>query len=83
MITGPPLTRFPIEPNAKKEVGMRCSLSGMLERAAETCKRSRDNKHLEFSLLQLQKHINMLREAKSDEEAVEFLYQFLMLYVKD
>ena len=47
---------------------MRCSLSGVLLRAAERCKRSRDATHLEFPMQELHRHIEMLREAKDDDD---------------
>jgi len=57
------------------------SLSGVLDRAAETCKRSRDNKQLHWPLLELLKHIEHLRESESDEQALERLSAFLKLWV--
>jgi len=62
--------------------GMLCSLSGVLKRSAETARRSRDNKHLEWSLLKLNEHIETIRESQSDEEALETLDLFLSLWVK-
>lgn len=56
---------------------MMISLTGVLIRAAETCERSRDNKHLGYMLRQLRDHINMLREQP------EKLQIFLDLYVED
>jgi hypothetical protein len=66
----PPSTE-PIE--IPKRNGMLISLSGVLGRAAETCKRSRDNKHLAYSLAELQKHIEELREYPTPETLGEFL----------
>ena len=63
--------------------GMLISLRVVLDRAAETCQRSRDMKHLEHRLRQLKEHINMLRAAKSDEEALDLLDRFLALWVDD
>lgn len=75
------MPRFPLQP-----VGfsgrMVISLSGVLERAADQCKRSRDNKHLAYPLSKLQEHINHLRESESDEQALERLEEFLRLWVE-
>lgn len=56
---------------------MRISLSGVLIRAAETCGRSRDAKHLDFMLRQLRHHINILRDHP------EKLPDFLDLYIDE
>lgn len=72
--------RFPID-MSEDTPGMKCSLSGVLDRAAGVVKRSRDYKHLEFSLNQLHKHIEMLRASESDEDALNNLHQFLKLWV--
>lgn len=61
--------------------GMKVSLGGLLLRAAETCARSRDTKYLEPGIRALHKHIEQLRAAKTDSEAVELLAQFFSLYV--
>lgn len=72
--------RFPLVD--KPSQGMLVSLPGVLMRAAEQCRRSRDNKHLEFPLNELLKHIEHLRESASDTEALERLESFLRLWVK-
>jgi hypothetical protein len=72
--------RFPLA-EVKLE-RMVISLSGVLERAADQCKRSRDNKHLVWPLKKLQEHINHLRESDSDEQAIERLEEFLRLWVE-
>ena len=60
-----------------KEVGMVISLPGVLLRAANVCKRSRDLKHLEFMLTELNKHLEILRDKP------ELHAEFFELYVKD
>lgn len=60
-----------------KPLGMVISLSGVLQRAAGVCKRSRDFRHLEFALKQLNDHIELVREDPSR------IGEFLALYVKD
>ena len=72
--------RFPHRGRPKDQ--MVISLSGVLGRAAETCKRSRNSKHLEYDLCLLEKHINTMRRAKNDAEALEFLDKFLGLWVE-
>ncbi len=61
--------------------GMVIDLSGVLDRAADQCNRSRDNKRLEFPLRELVKHIEHLRKSESDEQALQRLEQFLRLWV--
>lgn len=73
--------RFPLQP-AGFSGRMVISLSGVLERAADQCKRSRDNKHLAYPLSKLQEHINHLRESASDEQALERMEEFLKLWVQ-
>lgn len=74
-------SRFPLKPVAL-DARMTISLSGVLDRASDQCKRSRDNKHLVYPLDSLQAHINHLRESESDEQALERLEGFLRLWVK-
>lgn len=45
----------------KIQPGLVISLPGLLKRAAECCKRSRDSSHLGFSLEQLLTHLEMVR----------------------
>jgi hypothetical protein len=52
-------------------MGMTISLSGVLRRAAEQCKQSRDNKHLEFPLLELLKHLRELREKREQPGIID------------
>jgi len=73
--------RFPLQP-AKFNGHMVISLSGVLERAAEQCRRSRNNKHLAYPLGMLLGHINRIRESQSDEQALQRLEEFLRLWVK-
>lgn len=65
--------------------GFRCgaviSLSGVLLRAADACQRSSDSKHLDQPLRTLLTHIEMLRAAKNDNEALRLLNDFLALWV--
>lgn len=53
------------------------SLSGVVMRAAESCQKSRDNKHLVYPLTLLMTHINQLRKHP------EKLQAFLELWVED
>lgn len=78
------MSRFPLaeKPIAiGQSVGMVISLPGVLNRAAERCARSRDDKHLEYPLTQLLEHINHVRASESDEQALERLEKFLRLWV--
>jgi hypothetical protein len=74
------MCRFPLR--EKQSTGFVISLSGVLGRAAEQCRRSRDNKHLAYPLQTLEAHINELRASTSDEEALEKLEAFLRLWVE-
>lgn len=71
---------FPVKSN-EPTTQMVISLSGVLDRAAEACKRSRNNKQLHWPLLELLKHVEHLRESESDEQALERLSVFLKLWV--
>jgi hypothetical protein len=73
--------KFPLQPT-EFSGRMVISLSGVLGRASDQCKRSRDNKHLVYPLTKLQEHINHLRESDSDEQALERLKEFLNLWVE-
>jgi hypothetical protein len=73
--------KFPLQPT-EFSGRMVISLSGVLGRASDQCKRSRDSKHLVYPLTQLQEHINHLRESDGDEQALERLEEFLNLWVK-
>lgn len=57
--------------------GMLVSLPGVLERAADCCKRSRHSKHLEFPIRELLKHLEQVRANP------ELVGQFFALYVND
>lgn len=72
--------RFPLK-KEKDFKGMVISLPGVLDRAAEQCKRSRDSKHLEWPLRQLITHINYIRASESDEQALQRMEEFLRLWV--
>lgn len=76
----PSTTKFPRD-DSDSFSGMRISLSGVLVRAAKACKRSRDDKHLEHPLGTLREHIETMRAAKSDAEALAMLDEFLALWV--
>jgi len=71
--------RFPLK-QLPFDGKMKISLDGVLDRAAEQCKRSRDNKHLAFPLESLNKHIEHIRESESDDQALERLEEFLRLW---
>lgn len=73
---------FPIDTSGMPD-GMVISLPGVLERAAECCKRSRNYKELSFWLEKLEEHIEQLRESPTDKEAVRRLAQFLNLWRQD
>jgi hypothetical protein len=62
-----------------RTINITISLPGVLERAAEHCKKSRDwrTKTLEYDLLELLKHLEMVRE---DHSLVD---RFFELYSKD
>lgn len=74
--------RFPL-PEPDFSGGCKISLHGVLGRAATACQRSRDSKHLAYSLEQLNEHIEILRASSNDDDAVENLAKFLNLWVKD
>lgn len=61
----------------KIQPGIVVSLPGVLKRAAECCKRSRDSKYLGFALDQLLEHLEMVR---SNPERVS---EFFDLYVEE
>jgi hypothetical protein len=61
-----------------ERAGMKCSTGGTLMRAAEGLKRSTHYGYLEFSLLELHKHIEQLRS----EPTAETLGEFLSLWVE-
>lgn len=63
--------------NQKFQPGILISLPGMLKRAAECCKRSKDSSHLGFCLQQLLTHLEMVR---ANPERVS---EFFDLYVDE
>jgi len=73
---------FPLADHPQKTPGLTCSLAGVLQRAADSVKRSKSDQYLEHPLRELNGHIETLRNAKSDAEAVELLSKFLNLWVK-
>jgi hypothetical protein len=54
---------------------MKISLSGVLDRAAEQCARSRDVKYLSFALRELNKHLEMVRDDRSRVDEFFDLYE--------
>lgn len=74
--------RFPLK-ELEFTGGMVISLSGVLHRAADQCKRSRDSKQLEYPLNLLVEHIEHMRASDSDSQALERLEKFLRLWVGD
>lgn len=52
-------------------MGMTISISGTLSRAADVCKRSRDWKHLEWNLRELQKHLDELYQRRVEPGILE------------
>lgn len=74
-------TRFPHKGRRNDGMGGMCiSLSGVLDRAAENL--TKNGKHLAFDLDLLKKHIEQLRAARSDPEALELLDLFLSIWVQ-
>jgi hypothetical protein len=71
---------FPIG-EAPGHNGMVISLSGVLQRAADECRRHRDSRHLEFSLRELLKHLADVRASSNDKEGLQRMDAFFKLYV--
>jgi hypothetical protein len=65
-----------IESKVPARSGMVIDLHGVLGRASEVCKKSRDNKHLSWSLDKLAEHICELHK----EPTLETLNEFLSLW---
>lgn len=74
----PTTNHFPHK--GRRQTGMCVSLSGVLDRASENLNKS--GRHLKFDLYLLQKHINQMRAANNDQEAVALLDEFLALWVE-
>ncbi len=66
---------------ADETAGFKCSLSGVLLRASERMQRTRDSRYLAYPLTQLCDHIDELRQATSNADAVERLAKFLRYWV--
>ena len=66
-----PPSKEPIE--LPERSGMTISTSGVLERAADLAKRSRNDRNQEFGLRLLHKHIEQLRAEPTAENLGEFL----------
>ena len=72
---------FPISDAEKPSNGMRISMSGVLNRAADVVGCSHRTKYLEFPLRQLLENLQHVRASSNDKEALERMKAFFTLYV--
>lgn len=77
------VSTFPLPPHDYSSGGMCVSLRGTLGRAATECRRSASSRYLASALDQLNDHIEQLRSAKDDADALLMLANFFRLYVKE